>query len=220
MTAASQAPDRPSPARRPYAARLPAAERREQLLDAALDIALDRGFHAVSIDAVARAVGVTRPVVYGLFDDRTALLTALADRAEARTLEQLAPVFPPLPGPDDDVDPDELLLAGITAYLSAVAADPRTWRVVLLPPEGAPAELAERVDQHRRVLLRQLRTLLDWGLSRRGGPALDPDLFARAVFTLAEGAARLLLADPERWRLEQFAEFTRTLLGALARDAR
>jgi len=147
----------PASARRPYAPRLPAAERREQLVEAALDIALARGFHAVSVDAVARACGVTRPVVYGLFEDRTALLTALADRAEERSLAQLAGVFPALEDLPTDADPDELLVAGVTAYLSAVAEDPRTWRVVLLPPEGAPAEIAGRVDQHRRVLLRQLR---------------------------------------------------------------
>ena len=211
-----------SATRRPYAPRLPAAERREQLLEAALDIALHRGFHAVTVDAVARACGVTRPVVYGLFTDRAALLTGLADRAEERTLAQLAAVFPPLPddAETDDGDPDELLLAGVTAYLEAVTADPRTWRVVLLPPEGAPAELTARVDAHRRVLLRQLRALLDRGLGRRGGPAVDPDLFARGVFTLSEGAARLLLADPDRWSLEQFTDFTRTLLASLSRDPR
>ena len=85
----------------------------------------------------------------------------------------------------------------------------------LVPPEGAPAELAERVNAHRRVQLRTLRALLDWGLPRRGGPALDPDLFARSVFTLAEGAARLLLEHPERWSVEQFTDFTRTALAAL-----
>lgn len=197
---------------------MPPAARREQLLDAALDIAITRGFHAVTVDAVARACDVTRPVVYGAFADRAALLTALADRAEQRTLEQLAAVFPALPGPDEDVDPDDLLLSGVTAYLQAVAADPRTWRVVLLPPEGAPTELAERVDAHRAVLLAQLRELLDWGLVRRGGPGLDPDLFARAVFTLSEEAARLVLADPAQWPLERFTSFTRTLLAALSRD--
>jgi AcrR family transcriptional regulator len=206
----------PPRARRPYAARLPAAARRTQLLDAALDIALERGFHAVTVDAVARACDVTRPVVYGSFADRAALLGALADRAEQRTLTQLAEVFPALPGPDDDVDPDALLLAGVTAYLQAVAADPRTWRVVLLPPEGAPTELAQRVDDHRRALLEQLRTLLDWGLARRGGPDLEPELYARAVFTLSEEAARLVLDDPAQWPLERFTAFTRTLLGALA----
>ena len=204
-----------SPGRRPYAARMPAEQRREQLLDAAQDIALERGFHAVTVDGVARAAGVTRPVVYGLYEDRGALLGALLDRGEQRALAALAPVFPAVPAPGDDVDPDELLLRGITAYLSAVTADPVTWRLILVPPEGAPPELAARVNAQRRVLLRALRGLLDWGLARRGGPPVDPDLFARAVFTLAEGAARLLLEHPERWTIAQFADFTRTALAAL-----
>lgn len=201
--------------KRPYAPRLAPAQRREQLLTAAQQIALDRGFHAVSVDGVAKACGVTRPVVYGLFADRTALLTALLDRGEERALSGLARVFPPVPGPGDDVDPDALLLRGITAYLETVAGDPDTWRLILVPPEGAPPELTERVTTQRRVMLRTLRGLLDWGLERRGGPAVDADLFARAVFTLAEGAARLLLEAPERWTVEQFTDFTRTTLAAL-----
>lgn len=201
--------------KKPYAPRLPPDQRREQLLEAALQIALDRGYYAVTVDGVARACGVTRPVVYGLFADRTALLAGLADRAEQRVLAQLAPVFPAVPEPGDDVDPDELLVAGLTAYLSAVASDPRTWRVVLLPPEGAPADLTDRVQSQRKVLFRTLHGLLDWGLERRGGPALDADLFARAVFTLAEGAARLVLEDPDRWTVEQFAAFTRSALRAM-----
>lgn len=205
-----------SPAKRPYAARLSPADRREQLLDAALDIALRRGFHAVTIDGVARAAGVTRPVVYGVYADRAALLQDLADRAERRVFAQLVPVFPATPGPDDDVDPDELLLAGVTAYLGAVRDNPPDWTVILLPPEGVPPELQARTQAHRRQLLSQLRSLSDWGLARRGGPAgLDPDLFARAVFTLAEGAARMLLVDPGRWDVEAFRDFTRTVLAAM-----
>lgn len=205
-----------STGRRPYAARLPLAERREQLLDAALALALERGFHAVTVDGVARAAGVTRPVVYGAYEDRAALLEALVERAERRALGSLAPVFPEVPGPDDDVDPDELLVAGVTAYLRAVRDRPADWTVVLLPPEGAPAEMQQRTNAQRRRLLGRLRALSDWGLARRGGPpGLDPELFARAVFTLAEGAARLLLVDPERWPVEAFADFTRTALAAL-----
>lgn len=205
-----------TPDKRPYAARLPPADRRRQLLDAALDIALSRGFHAVTIDGVAKAAGVTRPVVYGVYADRGALLQDLADRSEQRVLAQLEGVYPATPGPDDDVDPDELLLAGVTAYLTAVRDDPKEWTVVLLPPEGAPAELQARTAAHRRLLLGQLRALTDWGLARRGGPTgLDADLFARAVFTLAEGAARLVLVDPDRWDVEAFRDFTRTVLAAL-----
>lgn len=204
-----------STGRRPYAARLPADQRREQLLDAALEIAIERGFHAVTVDGVARAAGVTRPVVYGLYADRAALLQALADRAEGRALAALADVYPEVPADDDPVDPDELLLAGVTAYLTAVRDSPRDWTVILLPPEGAPEEMRERTRTHRRLLLEQLRALSDWGLARTGPAGLDPDLFARAVFTLAEGAARLLLTQPDRWTVEHFTDFTRTLQQSL-----
>src|SRR4051812_18096989 len=50
--------------RRRYAPRVPAAERREQVLDAAL-VLIDRdGYGAVTMEAVAREIGVTKPVVY------------------------------------------------------------------------------------------------------------------------------------------------------------
>jgi AcrR family transcriptional regulator len=206
-----------APAKRAYAPRLAPAERREQLLTTALTIALDRGFHAVTVDGVARAAGVTRPVVYALFADRAEILAALVAGAEQRALAQLAPVLPPVPGPEDYVDPDALLVDAITAYLSAVRDDPDTWRVVLLPPEGAPPELAERMATAHREVLRQLRVLVAWGMERRGGAALDVDLFARGVLTLAEGAARLLLQQPDHYPVERFRAFTEDLLAGLLR---
>ncbi len=189
--------------------------RRAQLLDAALDLALERGFHAVTVDGVARACGVTRPVVYGLFVDRDALLTALGEQAEQRALTQLARVLPPLPAPGDAAAPDEVLAAGIEAYLLAVQADPRTWRVILAPPDGVPPALAARVAAQRTAALDVLRELCAWGLSERGGPQVDPDLFARSVQALAETAARLLLDDPAHFSVTSFTLFTRTLLSAL-----
>ena len=202
----------PTRVKKAYAPRLPADQRREQLLNAALDIALERGFHAVTIDGVAKAVGVTRPVVYGLFAGSPALLAGLTERAEQRALAQLSQVLPTLPEPGVDVDPDALIIAGITGYLTAISADPRNWRVILVPPAGVPAELQVRITANRRILLSQLRALCDWGLRKRGGPTLDADLFARAVFTLAEGAALLVLEDPDRWPVQGFVDFTRAAL--------
>ncbi|MDT7545174.1 MAG: hypothetical protein QOE99_1284 [Actinomycetota bacterium] len=207
-----------TPLKRPYAARMAPADRREQLLDTAQEIALERGFHAVTIDGVAKAAGVTRPVVYGLFADRAELLAGLLVRAESRALAQLAPALPAVPGPEDYVDPDALLVDGVTAYLSAVRDDPDTWRVILLPPEGAPAELADRLHAVHRDVLRELRVLVSWGMDRRGGAALDVDLFARGVLTLAEGAARLLLQAPDRYPVERFRAFTEDLLAGLLRS--
>src|SRR3954452_19520640 len=164
---------------------MPMEERRAQLLDAALGIAVERGFHAVTIDGVAKAAGVTRPVVYGLFADRSTLLAALVAQAEQDAMAQLGPALPAVPTPGEDIDPDELLLRGVTAFLTAVRDNPRTWRAILVPPEGAPTELHERLASRRSAVLAQLKELVAWGLDRRGGPAdLDVELFAGALQTL------------------------------------
>jgi len=175
------------PERRPYAPRLPLDERREQLLSAALRIAVDRGFHAVTVDAVARAYDVTRPVVYSAFASRADLLDALLEQGEQRALSRLAAVFPAVPAKGEDVDPDDLLLKGIAAYLHAVTADPDTWRIILVPPEGAPAELTERIGHQRRTMLATPRGLTEWGLTHRGDADVDPDLFARGLHARGGG---------------------------------
>ena len=204
--------------RRPYAARMPAQERREQLLDAALRTAVDQGFAAVTMDRIARAAGVTRPVVYGLFADRGALLAALLERETQRARAALAPALPEVPAPDDDVDPTELLVAGLRAYLKAAAEAPDTWRLVLFPAEGAPPELQAAIASSREEALEQIRRLLAWGVGAAG--SVDVELFARMLVGLAEGAARMVLDEPEVWTVERFTTFTRQMLDALATAAR
>src|SRR3954468_24130643 len=103
--------------------RMTGPQRREQLLDATKQIVLRDGFHAVSIEAVSRPAGITRPIVYGHFEDLGGLLEALVDRESRRALSQLPASF-------DD------LLAALTACLEAVREDPGTWRLVLMPQQG------------------------------------------------------------------------------------
>lgn len=196
---------------------MPAGERREQLLDVARAIAEERGFNAISIDAVARGAGITRPVVYAQFGDLEGLLNALVDREERAALAQLAAVIPEAPG---EREPDEVVLTALIRFLEAVQASPATWRLVLLPPEGAPPLLRERVERGRAAALEQIERLVAWGLGRRGGlNGLDSELFARLLQTLGEDAARLVLTDPERFPPERLARFAADMLAALERGA-
>jgi AcrR family transcriptional regulator len=191
-----------------------AADRRQQLLDTTLDLVVERGFHAVTIEAVAQGAGVTRPIVYKQFSDLPGLVRALVDREEDRAISQLAHAIPDLPG---DRDPDELLVEGLQLYLEAVQEAPKTWRLILLPPEGVPAVFHERTNRTRRNVLRQLERLVAWGIERRGGPTLDSELFARLLMEMAEDSARLILTQPEKFSIERIVTFARTLMSAVNR---
>jgi AcrR family transcriptional regulator len=169
-----------------------AEARREQLLDVTKAIFAERGFHAVSIEGVAREAGISRPIVYGHFGDLPGLLDALVRREGSRALGQLAAVLPPAAAV---ADPVERLLAGLAGYLEVVRADPQTWRLVLVPPEGAPPVLHRAIARGRAAVVEQLAaTLGDQALD-----APDPELAARLVSAWSDEAARLLLSDPERY---------------------
>ncbi len=59
--------------------RMTAEQRREQLLDVTKAIAVERGFHEISIEAVAKEAGISRPIVYGHFGDLAGLRNMLRD---------------------------------------------------------------------------------------------------------------------------------------------
>jgi AcrR family transcriptional regulator len=193
------------------ASRLPAAERREQLLDVTKAIVAERGFHAVSIERVAREAGVSRPIVYGHFDDLQGLLEALVLRESARALDQLQGF---LPGDLRAGDPRALLLAGLRGYLEAVRDDPDTWRLVLMPPEGAPALLRDLLARGRSAVVAHLAEAARPGLGS-GGPSPDPEMTARTLSAVADEAARMLLTDPERYPVERMLAHARWVLDQL-----
>lgn len=187
--------------------RMTAEERREQVLDATKRLAAEHGFHAVSIEAVARAAGITRPIVYSHFKDLKGLLEALVERESARSLAQLAAVLPTNLG---EGDPREILLAGLRGYLEAVASDPDTWRLILMPAEGAPAILRERIAGGRAAVVAQLAQAVQVGFGPARSP--DPELTARMLSATADEDARLLLADPERYPVERLLAHTQWFL--------
>lgn len=191
--------------------RMSANERREQLIDVTKEIVGEQGFHAVSIEAVARRAGITRPVVYGHFDDLPALLEAMVDREGMRALSQLAEV---LPQPAAEASPREDLIAGLRGYLEAVAADPVTWRLVLIPPEGAPAVLRERITAGRDAVVLALAEVVGPGLTP-GSESPDPQLTARTLSAVSDEAARLLLTNPDEYTIERLVTHADWLLSRL-----
>src|ERR1700727_2237825 len=133
-----QPPSDAAKTRRRYAPRMAPEKRREQLIDAALNVIVEQGYEGVSIESIARTAGVTRPVIYDHFPNLGSLLQALIEREERIALGQLAEG---IPGPElaGSADPVALLGSGVHRFLEAVIRRPPTWRIILLPLEGTPA---------------------------------------------------------------------------------
>jgi AcrR family transcriptional regulator len=196
--------------RRRYAPRLPPEQRREQLLDAALSVIVELGYSGVSIEAVARTAGVTRPVVYDHFPNLGRLLHALVEREERYALAQLEDV---LPSDADEIEPPELLAGGVRRFLDAVASRPATWRIILLPPEGTPAIVRQHVESNRAATLQRIEQIVRRMLGRGQPPdGLDIELTARAIRDLGEEAGRMVLTDPQRYPPERYERFVETVV--------
>lgn len=69
-------------------ARLPATARREQLLDTAAELFARLGYARATTAEIAKAAGVTEPIIYRHFDSKKSLFVALITRTGRATLEQ------------------------------------------------------------------------------------------------------------------------------------
>jgi len=188
--------------RRPYAARMPIEQRREQILDATIRIIARDGYEKVTIDAIARECGITRPVVYSAYDGLGPLLHALLDRSQARALAPLVEILAELS------DPAEFVRTGTRRLIETVRSDPDIWRPILGLTENSPREVRDRVEGDRDWIRGQIA-----GLLAAANPELDAEVTAHVVVAALEHVARLALE--ERYDTERLVDAVDVLLAAL-----
>ena len=215
MSASRSGTGKADSSRRPArerAAHLGPERRRPLVLDAALDLFRERGYEGTSMDAIAAAAGVTKPVVYACYPGKADLFEALLRREEERVLSEIQTALPAVAG---DGDPEPVLVEGLTAFLRAVSASPEAYRVIFLGEGGANAAIARRVQRGRQMQIDAVATLArTWFEGRE--PAIDVDdasrLMARLVVGIAESGARAMLSEPDRWTPESLGR----MLGGFA----
>jgi AcrR family transcriptional regulator len=188
-------------------------QRREHLIDAALEVILERGYARISIEAIARAAGITRPVVYDHFPNLNRLLHAVIEREERISLEQLAHVVPEHPS---DERPRDFLAGGVTRFLAAVTTRPATWRLILLPLEGTPPIVRQHVEVGRAQVLERIEGHVRRAVELGEAPLrLDVELSARAIRDFCEQAGRMVLTDPEHYPPERYERYAQDFLALL-----
>lgn len=186
--------------------RLTAPARREQILDVALEVFARTGYHGTSMNDVAEAAGVTKPVLYQHFESKRELYRALLDEVGTRLLAAISK------GAGEAADGRAQTERGFRAYFRWVASDHAAFlllygggsrrdeefsRAVREVTAGAARAIAPLItadidDEHRLTLAHALVGLAE-GASRRlveRGDAFDPDELARQVSELAWAGLR------------------------------
>jgi AcrR family transcriptional regulator len=168
------------------------AQTRAALLAAGTKLFARRGYHATTIDEIARVAGFTRGAFYANFDDKGDLFLAVLEGRRERDFGQLVDLL-------DDA-PDDEVPNRISDWMSRVLVSGSLRRAMA---EFALA--AESSPPHRRRLAANLQAIRDTvaDMVRRHRTrsnvelAVDENTYATMVTALVSGFADLTRLDPK-----------------------
>ncbi len=160
---------------------------RQAFLDAAEQLFTERGYGAVSMEAIARQAGYSRTAIYRQFPTRRDLLTVLVQRTTQRHVMALTQRLPA------DTGAVQMVVEALVIVASELIRDPLIRTVDSQSPEGTVASLIAGDP----ALTQLVRATIDGLMSAEDNPfrpGLDPlDL---AQFIIATAMTLLLNVIP------------------------
>jgi len=166
------------------ATRLPADERRQQLLAVACDLFARSGFHETSMDDIAEAAGVTKPVLYQHFPSKRALYLELLEDTGRRLLDRLAESTARVTSGRARVE------AGFRAYFEFAVGDVSSFRLLFGASIRSDPEFAVTVDRILESAADTISTLIDLPTSENQRRVL-----AYALVGMGESVGRHALGE-------------------------
>lgn len=167
--------------------RLPADQRREQLLEVALHLFAVRGFAATTMDDIAAAAGVTKPLLYQHFNNKRALYLELVDSVARDMLVAIGEATSTADGPRQQVE------AGFAAYFELVVEHQSAFKLLFGSDVPDDPELSRALRRVEDTVAEAIDDLIDAGLDSE-----HRHLLAYAVVGMATGASRRWLAGNNR----------------------
>lgn len=164
--------------------RLSANARREQLLEVALEVFAKRGYHATSMNDVADAAGVTKPVLYQHFVSKRELFLALLDDVGDQLITAISKATSEAPDGRAQTE------AGIRAYFRWVHDDRDQFMLLFGGGARRDEEFAEAVRKVEEASADAIAPLI--------AADIDPDhqrTIAYGLVGLVEGVSRRLVAN-------------------------
>jgi AcrR family transcriptional regulator len=179
--------------------RVPRAVRERQLVELAEQMFAERGYSGTSMEELARRAGVTKPVVYELFESKDGLFRACVDRAIAGMAASVVEAF------RSETEPEARLRAGGTAFLRFARDNRVAWDLMAM--QGRFADQAQSVRRSQAQLIRGLMA----EVAPEGTDPRELEAVAYAVNSAYEGAAHWMWEHPGA-TVEQVADWIVALL--------
>ena len=162
--------------------RLTAEQRREQLFAVSLGLFAQRGYRATTMDDIAEAAGVTKPLLYQHFSSKRALYLELVDSIAHDLLDAIGRAVLAAEGPRQQVE------MGFAAYFRLVVSHEAEFRLLYGRDHADDEELGRALRLVEDAIAEAIDPLIDAGL--------DDDhrrLLAYGIVGMAEGASRRFL---------------------------
>jgi AcrR family transcriptional regulator len=179
--------------------RVPRALRQRQLVELAEHLFAERGFARTSMEELARRAGVTKPVIYELFESKDGLFRACVDRAIERMAASIVEAF------RSETEPEARLRAGGLAFLRFARDNRVAWDLMAM--QGRFADQAQAVRRDQAQLIRALMA----EVAPEGTDPQELEAVAYAVNSAYEGAAHWMWEHPDA-PVEQVADWIVALL--------
>ncbi|HEY4824694.1 MAG TPA: TetR/AcrR family transcriptional regulator [Solirubrobacteraceae bacterium] len=193
---------------KPAARRLPAAERRALIEQAAARLLAERGYEATTVEDICAAAGVSKPMLYRHFDSKQDLCMRLLERRRDELAAAPLGTFLETEGPVE-----QRLEAMIDAWFAHVAEHPYSSRVLFQDITG-DAELRELQRE-----LRRRQRAADVAMLREFGPPLpeaELEPLGEVIRSSLTGLALWWLEHADVPRATVVSAMLRTMKGMLA----
>ncbi len=188
--------------------RMPADERRAQIIDAAERLFGEAGYDSVRLDRIAEEVGVTKPILYRHFGSKQDLYIAVLAR-HGTDFDSFAMVVP------DDGSMEERLRTVLDAWFGYVETHAYAWRMLFRDSGGGPAVGAVRAEVHSRA--RTVLAELIGELRQVPIPGREHEPLGEMLSMGMAGLVLWWIDDPDISRAAIVDSMTRVWAGLLSR---
>jgi len=165
---------------------MPADQRRQQLFEVARERFAHQGFHATSMDEIAEAAGVTKPVLYQHFPSKRALYVDILEETGRQLLSTLADATSAAGTLRERVE------LGFRAYFRFAVSNRSAYLFLLDTSLRSDPEFARIVEEILDAAAETIATLIEIP-----APEAQRQMLANAIVGMAESVGRRALRDPD-----------------------